>query len=123
PFAAVLATSFASERDIAEGGGLVLFPLHPTLEAYETIFHGGVVTRAVLVSVGVTAIGTSLSLVVTVAMAYGLSRPIVARRPILVVVLCTLFFVPGIIPNYLVVKQLGLLNNYAALILPVLVNT
>jgi putative aldouronate transport system permease protein len=123
PFVAVLATSLANEQDIADAGGVVLFPLHPTLNAYETIFQGGVISHAVLVSVGVTAAGTFLSLVVTVAMAYGLSRPVVARRPLLVVVLCTLFFVPGIIPNYLVVKQLGMLNNYAALILPVLVNT
>ena len=58
----------------------------------------------------------------TTAMAYGLSRRVRGMRPILFLVLFTMLFVPGIIPSYLVVKQLGLLNTYAALILPVMIN-
>jgi len=121
PFVCVLATSLATEQDVIANGGLVLWPQHPTLEAYNTILQGGVITHAVLVSVGVTVVGTLASLCVSVALAYGLSRPIVGRRGLLLCVLFTLFFFPGIIPNYLMVKQLGLLNNYAALIIPVLV--
>ncbi|MDE3078294.1 MAG: carbohydrate ABC transporter permease, partial [Chloroflexota bacterium] len=83
---------------------------------------GGIITHAILVSVFVTVIGTALSVTATVAMGYALSRPTVLGRPVLLVALFTLFFVPGIIPNYLMVKQLGLLNNYASLILPVLMN-
>lgn len=124
PFLSVIATSLATQKDVAESGGLVLIPLHPTLQAYQTIFQGGVVTRAAVVSVGVTVIGTALSMLVTVTLAYGLSRPgVVASKPVLLIALFTLLFTPGIIPQYLLVKQLGLLNQYASLILPLLVGT
>jgi putative aldouronate transport system permease protein len=75
-----------------------------------------------LVSIGVTIIGTLVSLVTTTAMAYGLSRPILFGRAILLIAVFTLLFTPGIIPNYLVVRQLGLLNTYASLILPVMIS-
>jgi ABC-type glycerol-3-phosphate transport system permease component len=122
PFVSVLATSLASEPDVIKNGGLVIWPEHPTFNAYHTIFAGGVVTRAITVSVGITVIGTLLSLAVTIGMAFGLSRRIWGSRFFLLLALTTLLFTPGIIPNYLAVKQYGLLNSYAALILPVLVN-
>jgi putative aldouronate transport system permease protein len=122
PFLSVLATSLASEPDVIKNGGLVIWPEHPTLNAYRTILAGGVVTRAITVSVGITVIGTLLSVAVTIGMAYGLSRRIVGGRIILLMVLTTLLFIPGIIPNYLAVKTYGLLNTYASLILPVLVS-
>lgn len=122
PFWVVLATSIASDEDLRRTGGLVLFPTEPTLKAYRLILEGGVVTHAVLVSGGVTVIGTALSLLVTIAMAYGLSRPTFAGRPVLWLALLTMLFTPGIIPTYLVVRQLSLLDTYASLILPVLMN-
>lgn len=122
PMLSVLATSLSSESEIQKAGGLVFFPLHPTLAAYQAIFRGGIVTRALVISVLLTAVGTGLSLVVTAAMAYGLSRPsVVLSRPILRLVLVALLFSPGIIPSYLVVKELGLLNTFASLVLPNLV--
>jgi ABC-type glycerol-3-phosphate transport system permease component len=122
PFLSVFATSLASEPDIIKNGGLVIWPEHPTLNAYRTIFLGGVVTRAAIVSVGITLVGTVVSLLATIGMAYGLSRRIIGGRYFLVLALMTLLFTPGIIPNYLAVKQYGLLNTYASLILPVMVN-
>jgi putative aldouronate transport system permease protein len=124
PFVSVIATSLASQKEISGAGGLVLIPLHPTLGAYGTIFQGGVVTRAIVVSSGVTLVGTAASLVVTAMLAYALSRPgTVGARPVLLLALFTLLFTPGIIPQYLLVKQLGLLNTYAALIAPLLIST
>ncbi|MFN8633328.1 MAG: carbohydrate ABC transporter permease [Chloroflexota bacterium] len=123
PFITVVATSLATQEEITRNGGLiVLWPRQPSLGAYKSILAGGIVTRATMVSIGVTVVGTLLSLVTTTAMAYALSRPIVFGRAILMLVLFTLLFAPGIIPNYLVVKQLGLLNTYAALILPVMIS-
>jgi len=118
PFLYVAAVSFSSYRDVV-GSGLIVFPTHPTLEAYGVIFRGGIVTRALAVSVAVTVVGTFVSMLLTVGMAYGLSRPSVpGSRIILAGVLITLIFSAGLIPNYLLVKQLGLVNNYASLILP-----
>jgi putative aldouronate transport system permease protein len=122
PLLSVVATSLASQQDVDEGGGMVLLPLHPTLEAYSTIFQGGVISRAIVVSLGITVVGTVLSLTVTTGLAYGLSRPVVGRKPLLMLALFSLLFQPGIIPSYLVVNELGLLNSYAALILPVLLS-
>ena len=64
----------------------------------------------------------AIFLAVTIGMAYGLSRRIWGSRFFLLLALTTLLFTPGIIANYLAVKQLGLLNSYASLILPILVN-
>ena len=122
PFLSVLATSLASEADVVKNGGLVIWPEHPTFNAYHTILAGGVVTRAVWVSVAITTIGTLVSLAVTIGMAYGLSRGVWGGRFFLLLALFTLLFTPGIIPNYLAVKQYGLLNTYAALVLPVVVS-
>jgi ABC-type glycerol-3-phosphate transport system permease component len=122
PFVSVLATSFAGDEDILQSGGLVLVPLHPTLKAYTNVLQNGNVSHAILVSVGVTLIGTLVSVTLTTAMAYGLSRSFRGSRFFLLTALFTLLFVPGIVPSYLVVKQLGLLNNYASLIAPVAIN-
>jgi multiple sugar transport system permease protein/putative aldouronate transport system permease protein len=123
PFLAVVSTSLADERQVAAAGGYVLWPERPSLYAYEAIFDGGVVTRALLVSVGVTVVGAALSLACTALLAYGLSRPgSLGSKPILMVVLFSVLFSPGIIPMYLTVKQLGLLDSYWALILSALIN-
>ncbi|TCC30497.1 carbohydrate ABC transporter permease [Kribbella sindirgiensis] len=123
PFVAVVMTSLAPQRDISARGGLVLFTSDPSLAAYRAVLSGGVVTRALSVSVVVTAVGTVLSLACTIMLAYALSRPgSLLHKPILLMTLFTLLFNPGMIPMYLIVKQLGLIDNLAALILPVVVN-
>lgn len=123
PFLSVVSTSLASPKQVNAAGGFVLWPDNPTLETYQAILAGGVVTRALIVSISITVIGTVLSLACTTLLAFSLSRPGTwAHKKILLFVLCTLFFSPGMIPTFLMVKELGLLNNYAALIVPVLVN-
>lgn len=123
PFVVVVATSISSQAAISRAGGLVVFPTDINFDAYVQILSGGVVSQAVLVSVGVTVVGTLISLTCTVLAAYGLSRrDSFAHTPLLTIALLTLLFAPGIIPSYLVVKNLGLLDNYWALILPTAIN-
>jgi putative aldouronate transport system permease protein len=123
PFVNIVATSLAGESEITRRGGIIaFFPSEPTLAAYKTIFAGGVVSHALLVSAGITIIGTALNMVVTIALAYGLSRPIVGGRALLTAVLFTMLFGAGIIPNFLLVKALGLYDSYASLIVPGLVS-
>ncbi|MFB7307128.1 carbohydrate ABC transporter permease [Streptomyces sp. NPDC056192] len=123
PFLIVLSTSLASRAEITAAGGYVLFPTEPTLQAYRTILSGGLVTRAVTVSVLITGVGTALSLLTTIALAYALSkRGVPGSKPVLLLVLFTLLFAPGMIPMYVLVRELGLLDSYWALILPGLVN-
>ncbi|MGI5151134.1 carbohydrate ABC transporter permease [Plantactinospora sp. CA-294935] len=123
PFLGIVSTSLATHEQITRDGGFVLVPDEVSFAAYAAILSGGVVTRATLVSLFVTVAGTALSMATTILLAYGLSRPrSVAHRPLLMIVLFALLFAPGIIPSYLVVKSLGLLDSYWALILPVAVN-
>jgi len=118
PFIYVIAVSFSSYKDVV-GGGLILWPAHPTLGAYRAILKGGIVTHALWVSIAVTLVGTAVNMFMTVTLAYGLSRPgVPGSRFVLILVLFTLLFSAGIIPNYLLVRQLGLIDSYGSLILP-----
>lgn len=123
PFLGVVSTSLASQEQVIRSGGFVLFPDEASLASYRSIFAGGVVTRAMWISILITVVGTAISLACTTALAYGLSRPgSVAHRPLLMIVLISLLFTPGIIPSYLTIKQTGLLNSYWSLIIPTAVN-
>lgn len=123
PFVGIVSTSLADRGQVVEAGGLVLWPTAPSLDSYQAIFAGGVVSKALSVSLFVTVVGTSLSLVSTVTLAYGLSRPgTFAHKPLLMIVLFSLLFGPGIIPSYLMVRGLGLIDSYWALILPTMIN-
>lgn len=119
PLWTVLLTSFSTQAETIRSGGMVVVPGELTLSAYTQILSGGVVTRAALVSIGITAVGTVISTIVSVLAAYGLSRPgSVLHRPILFVFLVTMFFGAGLIPTYLLVSSLGLIDSYWSLILP-----
>ncbi|MGS2647591.1 ABC transporter permease subunit [Streptosporangium sp. LJ11] len=119
PIYMVVLTSLSTQEAVTEAGGLVTVPGGLSLAAYEELFSGGVVTRSVGVSLGVTLVGTAISLTVTVLAAYGLSRPgSLLHRPMLFLILLTFLFGPGLIPNYLLVSSLGLIDTYWSLILP-----
>ncbi len=123
PFLGILSTSVSSADHINKAGGLVLLPDGINLSAYRSLLTGGVVTRALLISLGITLVGSFLSLAVSTMMAYGLSRPgSLFSKPMLLLLLFSLLFTPGLIPSYLTVKTVGLLGSWWALILPSLVS-
>jgi len=123
PFLIIVSTSLASNNDVVAGGGWVLWPEHPTLRAYREIFDGGIVGHALWVSAGVTLIGTAVSLACTIGLAYALSRrDVFGGKPVLLLILFTFLFPPGMIPSFLLVKGLHMLDSYASLIAPVLIN-
>lgn len=61
-FLLCLGTSLATKEDLAANGGYLLFPSNPIFESYNVVLSGGVVMRAVVVSVVITLVGTALSL-------------------------------------------------------------
>ncbi|MEU4446224.1 carbohydrate ABC transporter permease [Actinosynnema sp. NPDC050801] len=123
PLWTVLATSLASPQNVIDNGGWVVWPEDFSSDAYAEILQGGIITRALLVSTGVTVIGTALSLLCTIGLAYTLSRPkVYGGKPMLLLVLFTFLFPPGMVPLFLVVQGTGLFDSYAALVLPFLVN-
>ena len=123
PFVHVIMVSL-SDRIAYTPGDLLLWPKKLTLDSYQLVLSGGTVSRALLVSVGVTVVGTVMSMFFTVTLAYGLSRTrrVPGSRAILFMVLFTMLFSAGIIPSYLLVRSLGLLDSYAALIIPGLIS-
>jgi len=119
PLYSVVLTSFSTQASVNIAGGLVVVPHGLTINAYKLIAGGGVVGRALLVSLSITAIGTAVSMVVTILAAYGLSRQgSFGHRTILWIMMITMFFNGGIIPLFLVVSALGGYDQYWALILP-----
>lgn len=119
PFAVVVSTSLATQSEIDGNGGFVVIVKNPTIEAYRQIFAGGAVTRSIVISIGVTLVGTAFSLFCTTLAAYALSRKgTLFNRGLMTYFLITLLFGPGMIPVYLMVKNLGMLNSYWALIIP-----
>ncbi|TDC70461.1 carbohydrate ABC transporter permease [Streptomyces hainanensis] len=124
PLWIVLVTSLSDAETISRSGGLVVWPQGISLDAYRELLSGGEVSRAMAVSIGVTVVGTLLSMTVSVLAAYGLSRlGSLWHRTLLFTLMATMFFGgAGIIPTYLLIQSLGLMNSYAALILPMAVN-
>lgn len=122
PFIYVIAASFATEAEILSRP-IFLIPEEPTLDAYKRIFDmndmGGTVLRSLGISIGVTVVGTICNLFFTTTMAYGLSRSnLYGKKVLLNMVLFTMVFNGGMIPTFLIVKNLGMYDTYAALILP-----
>lgn len=123
PFVAIISTSLADASQINKAGGYVLWPDSPSFTSYSALLSGGLVSKAMMVSVGVTVVGTTLSLGCSIMLAYGLSRPgSFGHKPVLMLLLMTMLFAPGVIPSYLMVKELHLINSYWSLILPSLIN-
>jgi putative aldouronate transport system permease protein len=119
PLWIVIVTSLSSKKTITEAGGLVVIPKGVTLVAYKELLSGGQVTRATLISIGVTGVGTLFSITVSILCAYGLSRSgSFGHRWLLMTLMATMFFGAGLIPTYLLVQTLGLTDTYLALILP-----
>jgi len=114
----VVAGSFTTTAELA-ANKFVLIPKVWSLEAYKYIFSTNTIFKAMGVSIGVTVIGTFFSLLITSLMAYALARrDLDGRKVVNFMVVFTMLFHGGMIPTFLVVKELGLIDTYASLILP-----
>ena len=119
PLYAIVLTSFSTQGSINQAGGMVIWPHGLSLIAYQDVLSGGVVGRALLISLAITVVGTAFSMIVTILAAYGMSRAgSFGHRTILWIMLATMFFNGGIIPLFLVVSALGGYDQYWALIVP-----
>ncbi|HEY1093459.1 MAG TPA: carbohydrate ABC transporter permease [Glycomyces sp.] len=122
PFVYVLAGSFATELEITTRP-YFLWPDDFTTTSYESILSSDVILRAFVTTVVVTVVGTLIQLGLTVLLAYPLSKvDLPGRRTVLSLVVFTMVFSAGMIPTFLVVKDLGLLDTYWSLILPAAIN-
>jgi putative aldouronate transport system permease protein len=121
PLYYVFVVSFTEPSEYVEKYGFVLFPSKWSVGAYEYLLSTSAFIRATGVSAFLATVGTMLSLIVTSAFAFGLSRKrLRGRKAMMIMVMFTILFNPGIIPTYLLVRDLGLINSVWALIVPVL---
>lgn len=122
PFWTVLVGSFNEGLDLMKGG-VYFWPRKFSLDNYQAVFKDRQILIAYKITVLRTLIGTISSVFVTALFAYGFSRKVLKGRSIYAVIgLTTLFFHGGVIPTYLVIKQLGLLNNFWVYIFPLMFN-
>lgn len=119
PLWIIVVTSLSTSGAINRAGGLVLWPDGLTLQSYKEMLGEPTVRTALLVSLGITAVGTVVSMLISVLCAYGLSRPrSYGHRVVLWLLIVTMFVSGGLIPTFLVVTGLGGYGQFWALILP-----
>ncbi|MBD2845011.1 carbohydrate ABC transporter permease [Paenibacillus sp. IB182496] len=118
PFVHLIAASLTTAQELREQTFL-LFPTVLSLDSYRYILSTDTIVRSMGVTIFITVAGTSINIAMTTLMAYPLARrTLIAREQLLLMVLFTMMFNGGMIPTFLVVKELGLLNSYWALLLP-----
>jgi putative aldouronate transport system permease protein len=118
PFIYIIGASFATEAEIT-ARSFFLIPRDISISAYQFIFSTGTLIRSIGISVYVTVLGTLVNLFFTFTMAYSLSRKgLWGRNFVMNLVIFSMLFGGGMIPTFIVVKELGLLNSYWALMLP-----
>ncbi|WP_168119708.1 carbohydrate ABC transporter permease [Paenibacillus sp. HB172176] len=117
PFLYVVFTSFATREEILTRG-FFLIPHQWTLDAYGYLMNSEQFVRSFRNAVTITVFGTAINMIFTTLMAYGLAkRWLKGRRTLNFMILFTMLFNGGIIPTYIVVQQLHLLDSYWALYL------
>ncbi|GIN71591.1 protein LplC [Bacillus sp. J14TS2] len=118
PFIYVMAQSFSSQRAIVSGE-VIFWPVEFNVNAYSEVLNDDAFMKAFVVSVGRTVIGTFINVFLTCLLAYPLSKPYIKGRGIILfLVVFTMLFSGGMIPTYLTVKSLHLLNSFWAFIIP-----
>jgi multiple sugar transport system permease protein/putative aldouronate transport system permease protein len=114
----VLSASFSSGQAV-QSGRVVLFPVDPTIEGYRTVFNTSSVWIGFRNSLFYTLVATTFNLIMTMTTAYCLSRSDVPGRNIIMLLFTfTMFFNGGMIPTYMLIRSLGMLNTPWALIVP-----
>ncbi|MFS0728201.1 carbohydrate ABC transporter permease [Paenibacillus sp. 1P07SE] len=118
PFLHVVAKSLSDDAYVI-AQKVFLIPQGFTLGAYEKIFADASIVRSLYVSVVVTVLFTVIGMIVTICAAYPLSRPQLKGRVVLTFIcVFTLYFGGGIIPDYMLVNSLGMLDTIWSLVLP-----
>lgn len=119
PLVYIISASISNPK-LVSSGEMWLFPKGLTLDGYKLVFNNPKIWIGYKNTIFYTLIGTVLNLAVTLPASYALSRSdFVGRHLFMGMFLVTMFFSGGLIPSYLLIKNLGLVNSVGALILPV----
>ncbi|WP_372661110.1 carbohydrate ABC transporter permease [Cohnella sp.] len=122
PFINIFAVSLSSTRAIT-AGEVFMWPVEFNVDTYTNLLRDGQMLVAMKNTVVITVVGTVLNMLFTIMAAYPLSKSrLKGRNVILMAILFTMLFSGGIIPNFLLINSLGLVNTYWSLWLPALIS-
>lgn len=120
----VAMASLSNSNLLTQHFGLLLKPLGFSLNAYKKVFQNPMIIRGYANTIFILVVGVFCDLVMTSLGAYFLSRrAVMFKKPIMMLVIFTMFFSGGMIPFYLNLKSLNLTNSHWGLIIPFMVNT
>lgn len=123
PFLHIVAMSFSNKTAVMRGD-VFLWPKGWDLSAYKAVFNNKGLMDSMWFTLFLTFVHTLICLVMTILCAYPLSRPGLKFKSVLLIyMLFTMYFSGGMVPGYLNIKSLGLLNNFWVLILPGMLST
>ena len=123
PFLHVLAVSFSDKTAVIRGE-VLLWPQSFKLSAYKAVFNNKGLMDSMWFTLILTVVYTVFSLIMTILCAYPLSYPgLKFKSPILLYILFTMYFSGGMIPGYLNIKSLGLLDTFWVLVFPTVLST
>ena len=118
PIIYIISASFSSTEAVMSGS-VVFWPVEPSVLAYEVVLRNPNIGRGFINSLIYTTLGTAVILVVTMLTAFCLSRKdFYGKGVVSFLVIFTMFFHGGMIPTYLLVRNLGMLNSVWAMVLP-----
>lgn len=118
PVIYITAVSLSSSAHVAQGD-VFLWPKGFNLLNYQEVLTDAKIPRAYLNTIFYTTLGVSINLLITSIAAYPLAQKnFFGRKFFMLMIVLTMFLQPGIIPNYLIVNELGLLNTVWALVIP-----
>jgi putative aldouronate transport system permease protein len=118
PLLYIVASSFSSPEAVSSGR-VLFWPVDFSLRGYNAVFQNPQIVQGYLNSLFYTVVGTIVSVTMTIAIAYPMSRrTLVGRNVVMTAILFTMLFTGGLIPTYLVVQSVGLLDTRWALIIP-----
>ncbi len=121
PLVYVLGISLTSANELIQNNYFVLWPQRPTFDAYRRISQNPAVWRSLQISALRSSIGPAMNIVIIVLGAYVLAvKTLPGRKQILMLIIFTMLFTAGLIPRYLVMRQLGLLNSFWVYIFPMM---
>ncbi|WP_029192179.1 carbohydrate ABC transporter permease [Paenibacillus harenae] len=119
PLIFVLFASFSDPAQLVQSRGILLFPKGFNLDAYRMVFMNPAIGTAYLNTMFYVLVGTTVNIILSSMAAYGLSRrDVMWKNGIMFMIVFTMFFEGGLIPAFLLVNDLGLLDTRWALIIP-----
>ena len=122
PLYNVIMTSIATQTEIITSP-LMLFPRNPTWNNYRFLMLDGQIGQSYVATTATTFVGTLLSIAFTLLLAYGLSkRDLPGGKLVHRILLISMFIDSGLIPYYVMVKNLGLMNSFWSSIIPSLIS-